>query len=163
MRRTRVYLLVLAFGCAFQAAAARAADLDPTRACSVALASDPRFAAIRQKLPLDFRPPNFPMLMDPSFPNSTERRQILAWAQAEKSCLRSGAAYRRKRYPAPFLALAAETQSRVNDVAEALAKGAIPYGTANQDLLVIYGDVSSRYAALLEQYRQHSGKDSSGG
>jgi|GEM_PF-3293728 len=127
---------------------AAAAD-DPSTVCARRVAGDPQFSALAQKLPLDLHMPSFQMLADDSFPTPAERTSLGRWMTAEKACIKQGDTYRRSHYPHELIALAADAEARVAAVAIALYNKQIQYGTANQDLLAIYGDVTAQYEAIV--------------
>lgn len=133
-----------------------AAD-DPSTVCAKRIAADPQFSALAQKLPLDLHMPTFQMLADDSYPTPVERKSLGQWMTAEKACIKQGDAYRHSRYPHELIALATDAQARVTAVAVALYKDQIQYGTANQDLLAIYGDVTAQYETIVQRLNaQHT-------
>lgn len=127
-----------------------AAD-DPSSVCSKRIAADPKFSALAQKVPLDLHMPTLEMLADGSYPTPADRKSIGQWMAAEKSCIKQGDTYRHSHYPHELIALAANAEARITAVALALYNDQIQYGTANQELLAIYGDVTAQYDAIVER------------
>lgn len=130
------------------------AEENPGIACTLQLATEPKFAPIANKLPLgDMSDISFEKLAIKAKPTKKESKLIAEWAEVHSSCFNQGLKYAKTNYLPQVVALAIEANNRETAVAASLFNKEISYGEANKQIQAIADDFRNKLTAVVEQIK----------
>lgn len=132
--KARICIALLALAASFNAAAQNAAldAMDPTDRCMQALAADPQFASIADKVALASLGNGRAERALPRVADAQERAALFVWQALRTECFEAGDPYRRRVLSPSAQALARSWFAFQQDAVADLQRGAMTYAAFNR-------------------------------